>query len=436
MDTSSSITLLEFNSRIKRLLAHPSVQSTWVMAELSDVAVKGGHCYMELIQKEESSGRILAKNRAIIWANTYNKIRLDFEHVTRQPLCSGIKLMVEVSTNYHEQFGLSLIISNINPEYTLGDMERQRREILNRLAHEGIINMNRELPWPEVPQRIAIISAPGAAGYGDFMNQLSNNSLGIQFYTCLFSAVMQGERTVSSVTNAFDRINQHIDLFDCVVVIRGGGATSELHSFDNYDLAAYIAQFPIPVIVGIGHERDVTVLDYVAAMRVKTPTAAAEWLIARGENALAHMDELTEKMGRLVHDYISHANEQLAYLSSTIPLGARNVLENNRTQIKHFLQSIPLCVQNRISAAQTTLRFMGQNIDQAAQQRILREKITLKALEDKVSILSPRNTLNRGYSLTMCNGHAVTDASQINPGHSITTHLANGSVTSIVNNKK
>ncbi len=432
MEQNEFISLLEFNARIKRLLMSADVQRCWVVAELSDVAVRGGHCYMELVQKDESNTRILAKSRAIIWANTYVRLKYEFESATGLQLASGIKLMVEVSVNYHEQFGLSLIISNINPDYTLGGMARKRQEIIRRLTEEGIINMNKELGWTDVPQRVAVISAEGAAGYGDFMNQLNNNTLGIKFYTRLFPAVMQGDRTVPTILAALDSINSNSDMFDCVVVIRGGGATSELHCFDNYELAAYIAQFPIPVIVGIGHERDVTVLDEVAAMRVKTPTAAAEWLISRGEAALKHVNDLSNMVVTLVRNYMSHANEQLAYYGSTVPLVARNVVNSAGEKLRHYTQSIPICVQNRLSSSRNQLVYMFQSMKQAGEQRILREKVQLKSIEDKIHILSPQNTLKRGYSLTVKDGKAVTDASLLKPGDRLTTMLANGNVNTIV----
>lgn len=315
---NNAITLREFNNRIKRLLNNPAVCNCWICADLSDVNVRGGHCYLELLEKDERTGATVAKMRGIIWANRFAYLRQKFVQVTGQDLRSGLKVMLEVSVNYHEQYGISLIITDIDPSYTLGDMERLRREILTRLKAEGIIDMNKQLEFPVVPQRIAIVSAAGAAGYGDFMNQLHNNAYGLQFYTCLFPAVMQGKETVPSVTAALDRINRHIDLFDCVVIIRGGGSTSDLNSFDDYNLAAHVAQFPLPVVVGIGHERDVTILDYVACRRVKTPTAAAELLIGCGVEALAHIDELRETIVSIAREYITQAQLQMQYLTSTI----------------------------------------------------------------------------------------------------------------------
>ena len=430
---NNAITLREFNNRIKRLLNNPAVCNCWICADLSDVNVRGGHCYLELLEKDERTGATVAKMRGIIWANRFAYLRQKFLQVTGQDLRSGMKVMLEVSVNYHEQYGISLIITDIDPSYTLGDMERLRREILARLKADGIIDMNKQLEFPVVPQRIAIVSAAGAAGYGDFMNQLHNNAYGLQFYTCLFPAVMQGKETVPSVTAALDRINRHIDLFDCVVIIRGGGSTSDLNSFDDYNLAAHVAQFPLPVVVGIGHERDVTILDYVACRRVKTPTAAAELLIGCGVEALARIDELRETIVSIAREYITEAQLQMQYLTSTIPLIAGNIVERNRARLQHIMQIVPLTAQSRIAQGNERLLFFLKQMQQASAQTIMREKMRLTAIYEKVQILSPQNTLRRGYSLTTVNGHAVTDASQLAAGDTITTHLANGTVTSTIN---
>ena len=428
----NAITLREFNNRIKRLLNSPAVCNCWIRADLSDVNVRGGHCYLELLEKDERTGATVAKMRGIIWANRYACLRQKFMQVTRQELRSGLKVMLEVSVNYHEQYGISLIITDIDPSYTLGDMERLRREILYRLKADGIIDMNKQLPFPAVPQRIAIVSAAGAAGYGDFMNQLQGNAYGLQFYTCLFPAVMQGKDTVPSVTAALDRINRHLHLFDCVVIIRGGGSTSDLNSFDDYTLASYVAQFPLPVVVGIGHERDVTVLDYVAGRRVKTPTAAAELLIGCGVEALAHLDELRDAVTVTAREYITEAKRQMQYLSGTIPLIAGNIVERNRARLQRIVHTVPLTAQGRIARGSERMSFFVQQMQQASAQAVVRERLRLTAIYDKVQILSPQNTLRRGYSLTTVNGHAVTAATQLAPGDTITTHLASGKVESTV----
>ena len=408
-----SISLFEFNKRIRSVLAQANnLNGIWVTADTSDLRVSNGHCYLELIEKNEKNA-IIAKTRAMIWANNYLRLKAKFEAVTNQILKSDLKVMVQVNASYHEIYGLSVVISDINPEFTLGDMARQRQEIIRRLTEDGIINMNTTLPWPIVPQRIAVISAAGAAGYGDFINQLNNNSYGLKFYTCLFSAVMQGNQTVPSILAALDRINEHIDLFDCVVIIRGGGSTSDLNSFDNYDLAASIAQFPIHVITGIGHERDITVLDYVAT-RVKTPTAAAELFINAAANALAKLNDLTSRIPSIVQSRIDNAYSRLQLLA----------------------QRIPAAAQKRIMAADSSLRLAKQTIMSTASNFLAREATRLDNLEKLTNLLSPRNTLRRGYTLTKANGHFVTDPSELKPGDAIVTYFNTGAVQSTVQGVK
>ncbi len=428
----SAISLLEFNRRIGRLLQNATVQRCWVVAETSDVRQSGGHCYMELVQKDPASGRTLAKTRGIIWANRFTTLRHSFESATGQGFGNGLNVMVEVSANFHEQYGLSIVITDINPTYTLGDMARQRLEILNRLKSEGIIDLNKQLEWCDVPQRIAVISAPGAAGYGDFINQLHNNSWGLQFYTCLFPAVMQGQSTVPSVIAALERINEHQDLFDGVVIIRGGGATSDLNSFDNYDLAANIAQFPLPVISGIGHDRDNTVVDSVANIRVKTPTAAAEWLISKGTAALDYVNSLTSQVVDIATRIVYESQKQMSYYSSSIPLMAENIIVRNRSRLQQLTAAIPMNAARRIDAASKDLSFTGQRISLLFHQKMDTERQRLASLEKQVELLSPERVLQRGYSLTIKNGHAITSAEELHSGDRITTRFAQGCVESTV----
>ena len=427
------ITLSEFNARISKLISSdPQIQRQWVVAETSDLRVVRGHCYMELIEKD-AAGTSVAKLSAVIWGSSYTSLNNKFRKATGSDIKTGIKVLVMATATYHSQFGFKVVINDIDPSYTMGDMERQRQEIINRLTAEGILDMNKQLPWPLVPQRVAIISAEGAAGYGDFMNQLLGNPYGLQFYTCLFGASMQGAQTVPTVLAALDRINAHIDCFDCVVIIRGGGATSDLNSFDNYDLASSVAQFPIPVIVGIGHERDVTVLDYVAAMRVKTPTAAAEWLIQCGTNALAHVNDLQETIAATVRDNVGHAREQLAYYTSLIPATAQRIIDTNRLKLDHYAKTIPLSVTGLITAQHTQLERIVERMGAAVARVMQREQQRLQSLDDKSMLLSPVNTLRRGYTLVMKDGKCVTDASQLHMGDQINVQFATGTADATVN---
>lgn len=427
------ITLSRFNELITQAInSTPGLQNQWVVAETSDLRVVRGHCYMELVEKNDA-GTTVAKLNAVIWSSNYPRLVAKFMATTGAELKTGMKVLVKVSANFHSQFGFKAVINDIDPSYTMGDMARQRLEILKRLKADGIIDMNKELPITAVPQRIAVISAAGAAGYGDFMNQLANNPYRLKFYTCLFGASMQGAQTVPTVLAALDRINDHLDLFDAVVIIRGGGATSELNSFDNYDLAAAVAQFPLPVIVGIGHDRDETVLDFVAAIRVKTPTAAAEWLINRGTNALAHLDELQETVVTAVRDTVGHAREQLAYYTSMIPAASRRIIDTNMLRLDNYTKAIPLAANNLITAQCTRLDRALERMGEAVEHALQREQQRLQALGDKAALLSPENTLQRGYALVTAGGKCVTAGSQLQPGDHIHVQFAEGSTDATVN---
>lgn len=434
----NTITLQEFNNRIKRLLADPSVMNCWVVAETTDVRINQ-HCYLQLLEKNPKTGATVAKIKAIIWGCQFRFLNARFKQVTGRDIGNDMKIMVCLSVNYSPQYGLTVVINDINPEFTLGDMERQRQEILNRLTQEGIIGQNKTVPVPPVLQRIAIVSAAGAAGYGDFMKQLTDNKYGVCFYPCLFQATMQGVKTVPTVLAALDKVEQNQHLFDCVVIIRGGGGTEELNSFDNYDLARRVATFPLPVIVGIGHERDITVLDYVAGIRVKTPTAAAEHIILQAANALAHIGDLSNQVVSIARDYIARAKEQLSYYAGNLPIMAQRIIDTNTLRLQNFIQNIPLHVQRRIEGENAQLARQKDAIKNAVAQVKMKETMRLEALGDKIELLSPRKVMARGYTLTTCEGKIMTDAAQLEAGKLVTIHFRDGKVVagtqSVIKNK-
>lgn len=423
----NTITLQEFNNRIKRLLADPSVMNCWVVAETTDVRINQ-HCYLQLLEKNPKTGATVAKIKAIIWGSQFRFLNARFKQVTGRDIGNDMKIMVCLSVNYSPQYGLTVVINDINPEFTLGDMERQRQEIFNRLTQEGIIGQNKTVPVPPVLQRIAIVSAAGAAGYGDFMKQLTDNKYGVCFYPCLFQATMQGVKTVPTVLAALDKVEQNQHLFDCVVIIRGGGGTEELNSFDNYDLARRVATFPLPVIVGIGHERDITVLDYVAGIRVKTPTAAAEHIILQAANALAHIGDLSNQVVSIARDYIARAKEQLSYYAGNLPIMAQRIIDTNTLRLQNFIQNIPLHVQRRIEGENAQLARQKDAIKNAVAQVKMKETMRLEALGDKIELLSPRKVMARGYTLTTCEGKIMTDAAQLDAGKLVTIHFRDGKV--------
>ncbi len=402
----NAISLAELNRRLGYAISTaPGLNGVWVTAETSDVRTSGGHCYMELIQKDPDSGAPLAKSRAVIWASSFARMGAAFYAATGTRLRSDMKIMAQVSVNYHAVYGLTLVITDIDPDYTVGDLARRRNRIIAQLQADGVYDLNRSLEFSPTPCRIAIISAARAAGYGDFVKHLHLNPYMLRFDTELFAATLQGERTSASIIAALEAIMERVDDFDCVVIIRGGGAVSDLASFDDYELAYNVAQFPLPVIVGIGHERDITLLDYVAHTRVKTPTAAAEVLIGLMADALGTLKGVGAEIMRTVTARISGQREQLAYYQGNLPALARNVITRNRAKV----------------GTQT-----AQSIATAARQILVRRRDRLNALGEILEALSPESTLRRGYSITRVNGHAVTDGDTIADGTVITTTFAKG----------
>lgn len=430
-----ALTLESLNRLIGALITTDATQNVWVTAELSDVAVRGGHCYLELLQKDPANGRQIAKARGIIWASHYPAIAGAFMAATGQPFTSGIKLMVRASATFHPVFGLSLVITAVNPDYTLGDLMRRRMEILNRLKSEGIIDDNRNLSWPDVPQRIAVISAPGAAGYGDFINQLFHNKHLLRFDVKLYPSIMQGEKAPASIIKSLEQILSEETLPDGVVIIRGGGATSDLQAFEDYELAAGIAQFPLPVIIGIGHERDITVLDYVANMRVKTPTAAAEWLISRGSDALSRLQTAATSIAAAVSERISGCLQQLAYIEGILPTAPTRAIERHRERLNLAAMTLSQAGERRLGPERMRLQAYVPRLESAVASRMSSLRDRMDAYAKLLDALSPQATLNRGYSITRLNGHALTDVGALSPGDEITTILASGEFTSTVSTR-
>ena len=406
-----ALSLYDLNALVRRGLEQCFPDVYWVEAELSDVRTNSsGHCYVEFVQKDLRTNNLVAKAKGTIWANVYRLLKPYFEEATGQTFVAGIKVLVQVAVNFHELYGYSLTVQDINPSYTLGDMARKRREILKQLEADGVINLNKELDMPVLPQRIAVISSSTAAGYGDFSDQLLHNPRGFYFYNELFPALMQGDRVENSILGALKRILDRIDDFDVVVIIRGGGATSDLSGFDTYLLAAACAQFPIPIITGIGHERDDTVLDSVAHVRVKTPTAAAEYLIHCMQETADRLDLLTGSL----YDKVL----------------ARLGVENRRLQ---FLRNrISTLAIDRISGYRLALMTIRKDICHSVALSLAKRRHQLELLSQRLADASPQKQLARGYSMTLKDGKVVKDIAELKKGDRITTHLMFGKFMSEV----
>lgn len=426
MENKRALTLAQYQQLLTNTLRmNPALQSQWVMAELSDVRVSGGHCYMELVEKDEAGG-MRAKMRAVIWRSQFAELRGEFMAATGRDIMSGIKVMVRGSVTNHAVYGMSFVITDIDPTYTLGDIERLRREILEKLAREGVAGFNKSLALPPVLQRVAVISASGAAGYGDFMNQLSSNPEGFSIYPMLFEAVMQGERTVPTVMMRLEEVEQTLDLWDCVVIIRGGGATTDLNGFDNYELARRVATFPIPVVVGIGHERDRTVLDELACVRCKTPTAVAAFIIDTFRNYYSLVADMVHRISRYSSEALRGEHLRLSNIEQSIPARVSRRVMKERMRIQELGSGLAKACAGRIATENARLDRNLLRLESASVSTVKREGMRLEKMESMVRVLSPENTLKRGYSITRIGGKSVTDVSMIKTGEVVETQLANG----------
>lgn len=380
------MTLFELNRLVREAIEDSMAREYWVEAEVAECREARGHCYLELIEKDEQTATPIAKASAKCWASKWALVKPYFERTTGQRLVAGMKVLLKVYPQFHEAFGFSWIVTDIDPTYTLGDMARQRQEIIRQLKAEGVFDLQKELTLPLFCQRIAVISSETAAGYGDFCHQLDNNPYGFQFETHLFPAIMQGEEVEGSVINALTRI--YDQPFDCVVIIRGGGATSDLSGFDTLALAEHVANFPLPIITGIGHERDECILDMVSHTRVKTPTAAAALLIEHLKGVLDAVEGAQDRITRAAQQQLAAVGYQLTALEQRIPL----LLERRFTNALHQLQLI----------------------------------------EERVKGMDPQLLLKRGYSVTLHKGRVVRDPKSLQAGDEIETRLEKGRIHSII----
>ena len=404
------LTLSQLNNSISREMKSAFPATCWVMAETSDVRISNRHCYLELVEKNPAGNSLIAKAKAYIWANTFELLKQYFEQTTGQNFTSGLKVLINVSIDFHPVYGYGLNIVDIDPTYTLGDLQAQRQAILRRLEEEGVLSLNKELEMPCLLQRIAVISSATAAGYGDFCRHLADNRQGFIFYTRLFPAVMQGEQTEVSIISALDKLFEYRDLFDVVVIIRGGGATSDLSAFDSYELASNCAQFPLPVITGIGHERDDTVLDFISFHRAKTPTAVADYLIEQMDETASALFECQESIQKNTIEILDYFKEKLKILTAHLPLFARNLIESKFS----LLEMLRLKLHSSVS------------------QLFFTQESRFKEKESFFRLSSPDYILAKGYSITLKNGKAVKSAKELSQDDILETVLAEGKVRSVV----
>ncbi len=428
---ANNLTLLELNGLVREVLETTLDEEYWVEAEVASVREVKGHCYLELIQKDERSNTPVAQASAKCWRSTWMLLRPRFERVTGRQLQAGMKLLLQVYANFHEAYGFSWIVTDINPEFTMGDMARRRREIIRRLHEQGIFDMQKELSLPAFAQRIAVVSSEGAAGYGDFCHQIESNGYGLRFSVTLFPAVMQGETVEESVVAALDKIARKSDDYDVVVIIRGGGATSDLTGFDTLRLAENVCNFPLPIITGIGHERDESILDLVAWRSVKTPTAAAAFLVDHLQEVAVFLDEAGERIARHVGRQMQSEKTRLQRLAASLQPIAQLSLKRHSQR----LETISLSLSPN---AKMMIQHRRQSLDRLFSLLPPLSKIYVQRCEQKVDNLAvrikasdPQTILKRGYSITTFEGKIVRNAKELKSGQEIETQLANGKIKSI-----
>lgn len=455
---SENLSLSELQSAIRDALYLSFPDFYWIKAEIAEIKENSaGHCYLELIEKSPDDKNIKARARGIIWNTRYRFLKAFFENATHETLRDGLKVLVKIKVEYHELYGLSLVISDIDPAFTLGEMAMKRQEIINRLMNEGIFDMNKELEFPLVPQRIAVISSKNAAGYTDFINELRKNKYAYYFKITLFDSILQGTETEQSIISALDKIALRSSHFDIVAIIRGGGSQADLSWFDSYNIAFHITQFPLPVITGIGHDKDVSVADMVSYFALKTPTAVAGYII----DAVAEIEEHIEDLGKRISEFsIAILEHQRHFLDSAaqilLPESSRLILQireglssrvmklgNNAREMifrsalalkstEVSMTTIPVAViKNRRQQQETQIHDLQLYVNNIIKQtnELIHEKGT------RITLLDPREILKRGYSITTLNGKIIKTIEGVSEGDEIETKFADGVAGSIVNRK-
>ncbi len=457
----TSLSLYQLNQLIKESLRQVIPTSIWLRAEIHSISTNySGHCYIDLVEKSDFNDQIIARQRATIWASTYRYVAQKFQQATNSSLQTGMKILVEVSVEFHELYGLSLNVKDIDPTYTLGELQRRRLEIIQRLKNRGLIGKNRQLPMPRLVQRIAVISSPTAAGYADFVHQLQNNPHGFAYDITLFPAIMQGPQTEESILSALVYIESqnsgcpilspcfrgtseaegvlHSSFltphssFDIVVIIRGGGAASDLQAFDSELLAERCANFPLPIITGIGHLRDETILDLVAHKNLKTPTAVAEYIISRTLELDMDLIALGDRIQKSVILRLEQEKNLLTSLSAYIPQYALRLLASSDSKLTSLQHRVELKTTDLIAKNRLLLDRKSDQLSALVNQQLQQQQNNLKLIETKLQLLDPQQLLKKGYSFTTHNGKLVTSIAQLTPGDTITTTLADGTIDSVI----
>lgn len=424
-------TLSELNTAIKATLELAFPESVWVVAEISEIRCNSkGHCYLELVEREEEE--TIAQIKANIWAYTFRNLASKFEKTTGETLKQGMKVLLQVNVTFHEIYGLSLNVKDIDPTYSLGEMARKKREVIERLTKEGLINLNKQIPLPLVPQRIAVISSATAAGYGDFIDHIDDNPYGYKIFYKLYQSLMQGQEAEASIIAALKQIRGHIKLHDAVVIIRGGGSQIDLSCFDTYSLAIEVAKFPLPVITGIGHERDDTVVDMVAHTKLKTPTAVAEFFILGMSSFEERLLDAQSTLVNRAKELLREENHRLQYLMQQFRHIVRDRFNGEMSRIETALHRLIHGTTQIIDGNNNKLKLDVNRLVGGLKIVFQEHKNKIKHFEQAIRLLDPINVLQRGYSITYLREKAIKDSSELQTGDIIRTKVFKGTVNSKV----
>ena len=426
------ISLFELNTLIRQAIDLTFTDSYWLQAELSEVHERHGHCYLEFVQKDTQGNGLIAKARGQVWASRWAMLSPYFMRTTGQRLSLGMQVLVEVQVTFHELYGYALNVIDIDPTYTLGDIARRRQEILRTLQAEGVDRMNKELPLPMLLQRIAVISSPTAAGYEDFCNQLNSNKQKLFFQTRLFPATMQGKEVEQSVIGALNTIAEQVEDWDIVVIIRGGGSTSDLSGFDTLQLAENVAQFPLPVITGIGHERDDTVIDLIAHTRVKTPTAAAEFLIHHQQEQLERVNSLANRIQTAIGYTLQQENTRIRLLTTRLPALVATFQSRELSRLGRLATTLQTAAIQQLANQRNRVELTLHQLQATTQNAIQHQQIALQFAESHIRAADPKNILRLGFSITRVSGKAIRDTTHVHPGDTIQTILYQGTIISTI----
>jgi exodeoxyribonuclease VII large subunit len=430
---SDALTLLDLNVLVKNRLRRDFPDTFWIQAEISECKEHySGHCYLELVQKKERSDAICAKSRATIWSNTWIPLKQRFEQQTGTRLQPGQKILTEVSIEFHELYGFSLLIRDIDPAYTLGDVSLRRQEVIRKLTEEGVIDLNKELEWPILPKQIAVVSSPSAAGYEDFMDQLRRNPYGFKFSTHFFPAVMQGEAAGESIRQAMDIILASDLTLDAVVIIRGGGATTDLQCFDQYELCFYAAQYPLPLLTGIGHDRDSSVLDRVACVSVKTPTAAAEYLVDCMAKEAYRLDANLDRLIQLTNQKMDAFKRHLQVQSERLRRSTTEGLNRAALSVERYQAELLRRTNQYLLVRKQDTEVKSTHLNHRVRTLLEQQHHRLELLQTRLESHSPELMIRKGFSLTLHQGKIIKSVSELESGAEIQTRLNDGTIYSTV----